>query len=53
MSIVKQLSSQSEAYLKDVASILERTSSDQIARIAEILLDAYRRGATVFTAGNG
>lgn len=41
------------AYIKYLQSILERIDTGDIARFIETLLDARRRGATIFFIGNG
>ena len=42
-----------EAYLKYLQSILQRIDTADIGRFIETLLDARRRGATIFFIGNG
>jgi D-sedoheptulose 7-phosphate isomerase len=40
-------------YFDASSAVIKNTGSGKIAEIAKILLDAKKRGATVFTAGNG
>lgn len=40
-------------YLGSIAEVLEQLDPEHIAHAADILFDAYTRGATVFIAGNG
>lgn len=42
-----------EAYMRHLQSVLQRVDSKEIGRFIETLLDARRRGATVFFIGNG
>jgi D-sedoheptulose 7-phosphate isomerase len=40
-------------FLRQTAQLLEQLDQAKIAQARDILLDAYRRGARVFTVGNG
>lgn len=42
-----------EAYIKYLQSVLQRVDTAEIGRFIETLLDARRRGVTVFFIGNG
>ncbi len=42
-----------EQYWRELASIMQAMSFDMLAKAAEMLLDCYRRGSTVFILGNG
>ncbi len=42
-----------DSYLADVARIAGEIDRPQLERIIEILFDAWKRGAAVFTMGNG
>ncbi|MGN0989199.1 MAG: SIS domain-containing protein, partial [Eubacteriales bacterium] len=42
-----------KAYAEDCAARLLKTDFSKLADIAEVLIDAKQRGATIFTAGNG
>ena len=42
-----------EQYWHELASIMQAMSFDMLAKAAELLLDCYRRGSTVFILGNG
>ncbi len=41
------------AYLDEIAAILNKTCAASLSEIADALISAKERGATVFTAGNG
>lgn len=41
------------AWLRDAAAVVGAIDPEQVARAAELLIDARRRGATIFVAGNG
>ena len=42
-----------DSYLRDVASAIEALDRAQVRAVAEVMLEAWRRGATVYTLGNG
>src|SRR6266699_1211229 len=42
-----------EHYWLELASIMRAMPFDMLAKAAELLLDCYRRGGTVFILGNG
>jgi len=42
-----------ESYLRGVAGVVSSVSREDIESVIEILYDAWRRGSTVFVAGNG
>ncbi len=42
-----------EQYWHELASIMQTMSFDMLTKAAELLLDCYRRGSTVFILGNG
>lgn len=42
-----------EHYWQGLASIIEVMPFDMLTKVAELLLDCYRRGSTVFILGNG
>jgi D-sedoheptulose 7-phosphate isomerase len=42
-----------ESYLRGVADVVSSVSREDIESVIEILYDAWRRGSTVFVAGNG
>ena len=53
MKFQGDLSKEVRTYFDSVQDILSRTSEKQLSDIAEILINAYLNGKTVFTAGNG
>ncbi len=42
-----------EQYWHELASMMQAMSFDTLTKAAELLLDCYRRGSTVFILGNG
>jgi len=40
-------------YLSGLRMVLDEINTEDVARVVEILLDAYRRGRTIFIIGNG
>ncbi len=42
-----------EHYWHGLASIIEVMPFNMLTKVAELLLDCYRRGSTVFILGNG
>src|ERR687885_1725045 len=44
---------QLERYWKDLAAMARRMPMGALAEVAEVLLDCYQRGGTVFVLGNG
>lgn len=42
-----------DSYLRDVASAIQALDRAQVRAVADVMLDAWRRGATVYTLGNG
>jgi len=40
-------------YLSGLRVVLDEINTEDVARVVEILLDAYRRGRTIFIIGNG
>jgi D-sedoheptulose 7-phosphate isomerase len=42
-----------EAYLRESAEIARNTSRSQLAGVIDLLFEAYVRGRTIFTCGNG
>ncbi len=42
-----------EQYWHELASVMQTMSFDMLAKAAELLLECYRRGSTVFILGNG
>jgi D-sedoheptulose 7-phosphate isomerase len=42
-----------DAYLRQVSGAVDRLDRAQVMAVAQTLLDAWRRGATVYTLGNG
>jgi D-sedoheptulose 7-phosphate isomerase len=42
-----------EQYWHELATMMQAMSFDMLTRAAELLLDCYRRGSTVFILGNG
>lgn len=48
-----ELTNQIETYLSTLKGTLDSLNRDEISRFAEVLEDAYRRGATIFVCGNG
>ncbi len=42
-----------DSYLKETAEIALATSREDMARVIDVLFDAYRNDRTIFTCGNG
>ncbi len=42
-----------ERYWKELACIMQEMPFDTLVNVAELLLDCYRRGSTIFILGNG
>ena len=53
MAFHTDLSADIRKYFDEVSGILSRTGENSLSDIAGVLINAYSRGATVFTAGNG